>query len=210
MRVIATVRPIRLSSFLALAGSVLMVAPYAGAKPNPTPAPMAQSSVTGHLYLEGMAVKQIVIDRQGDKTYLYLQHTSNNVFAIVDVTDPAKPVFLERITLPEAADSIVNLPDADSDLAMAFAPETGSAAVSSSSDPSALPKQSVRLLDLTDPEHPTILTTFNGVTSTATDDGHKLVFLVNSQGLWVVSYQRTQPLPRCTSSDALTPLPECQ
>jgi hypothetical protein len=207
MRSLAT---IRFSLFLALASSLLMIAPYAGAKPNPAPAPMVQSKVTGHLYLEGMAVKQIVIDRQSDKSYLYLQRADSNVFVIADVTDPAKPKFLERITLPEAADSIVNLPAIDSDFAMAFAPESGSAAVSSSPDPSSLPTQSVRLLDVTDPRHPIILTTFDGVTSTATDEGRKLVFLANSQGLWVVSYQRTRPLPPCTSSDALTALPACQ
>jgi hypothetical protein len=207
MRSLAT---IRFSPFLALASSLLMIAPYAGAKPNPAPAPMVQSKVTGHLYLEGMAVKQIVIDRQSDKSYLYLQRADSNVFVIADVTDPAKPKFLERITLPEAADSIVNLPAIDSDFAMAFAPESGSAAVSSSPDPSSLPTQSVRLLDVTDPRHPIILTTFDGVTSTATDEGRKLVFLANSQGLWVVSYQRTRPLPPCTSSDALTALPACQ
>jgi hypothetical protein len=207
MRSLAT---IRFSPFLALASSLLMIAPYAGAKPNPAPAPMVQSKVTGHLYLEGMAVKQIVIDRQSDKSYLYLQRANSNVFVIADVTDPAKPKFLERITLPEAADSIVNLPATDSDFAMAFAPESGSAAVSSSPDPSSLPTQSVRLLDVTDPRHPIILTTFDGVTSTATDEGRKLVFLANSQGLWVVSYQRTRPLPPCTSSDALTALPACQ
>jgi hypothetical protein len=207
MRSLAT---IRFSPFLALASSLLMIAPYAGAKPNPAPAPMVQSKVTGHLYLEGMAVKQIVIDRQSDKSYLYLQRADSNVFVIADVTDPAKPKFLERITLPEAADSIVNLPAIDSDFAMAFAPESGSAAVSSSPDPSSLPTQSVRLLDVTDPRRPIILTTFDGVTSTATDEGRKLVFLANSQGLWVVSYQRTRPLPPCTSSDALTALPACQ
>ena len=208
MSVLATVRPIRFSLFLALASSVLMITPYAGAKPNPAPVPMVQSTVTGHLYLEGMVVKQIVIDQQGDKSYLYLQRADSNVFVIADVTDPAKPKFLERITLPEAAGSIVNLPAADSDFAIAFAPESGSAAVSS--DPGSLPMQSVRLLDLTDPRHPIILTTFDGVTSTATDEGRKLVFLANSQGLWVVSYQRTRPLPPCTSSYALTALPACQ
>jgi len=205
------VRSVRFFSFLALAVSVFVLAPYAGAKPNPTRAPMvAQGGVTGHLYLEGMAVKQILIGRQRDEAYLYLQRADDNVLAVVDVTTSAKPVLLDRITLPEAADSIVNLQAGDADLVMAFAPESGASAVSSSSDPSAVPIQSVRLLDLTDPEHPTILTSFNGVTSTATDEGRELVFLANSQGLWVVSYQRTLPLPPCTSSDALTSLPECQ
>ena len=73
-----------------------------------------------------------------------------------------------------------------------------------------LPTETIHLIDLSDPKRPKTIRTFKGVTSVATDDGRKLVFLVNDEGLWVVSHHRTRPLPLCTSEAEISSMPECR
>ena len=68
-----------------------------------------------------------------------------------------------------------------------------------------LPTETVQLLNMSDPKNVKVMKTFKGVTSIYPDDGRKLVYLVNSDGLWIVSHRMTHPLPLCNSGSALTP-----
>jgi len=171
-----------------------------------------QVSVVGHLDLRGMQVKQIFVQQRGGKNYLLLRRADQNAFAIVNVSDPAKPLLADRDDLRQPAGTEVDLPRSGSALAIAFVPERNSAPAASAVPASAitLPTESVRLIDLTDPQHPKTVKTFNRVTSVASDDGRKLVFLVNNEGLWIVSHHRNHPLPMCTSESEIEPLPDCQ
>ena len=171
-----------------------------------------QVSVVGHLDLRGMQVKQIFVQQRGGKNYLLLRRADQNAFAIVNVSDPAKPLLAEKDDLRQPAGAEVDLPRPGSALAIAFVPERNSAPAASAVPASAitLPTESVRLIDLTDPQHPKTVKIFNRVTSVASDDGRKLVFLVNNEGLWIVSHHRNHPLPMCTSESEIEPLPDCQ
>lgn len=167
-------------------------------------------NVAGHLDLQGMPVKQIISQQRGDKRYLFLRRADKNAFEIVDVTDPAHPVLVARNALAEPRGASVDLPAPGSALAIAFVPDRSSgSAVGTSSAPS-LPTESIRLIDLSDPRHPKTIKTFDGVTSVATDDGRKLVFLANKEGLWIVAHHRERPLPMCTSESELESIPDCQ
>jgi len=171
-----------------------------------------QVSVVGHLDLHGMQVKQIFVQERSGKNYLLLRRADQNAFAIVNVSDPAKPLLGDRDDLRQPAGAEVDLPRPGSALAIAFVPERNSAPAASAMPASAitLPTESVRLIDLTDPQHPKTVKIFNRVTSVASDDGRKLVFLVNNEGLWIVSHHRNDPLPMCTSESEIEPLPDCQ
>jgi hypothetical protein len=171
-----------------------------------------QVSVVGHLDLHGMQVKQIFVQERSGKNYLLLRRADQNAFAIVNVSDPAKPLLADRDDLRQPAGAEVDLPRPGSALAIAFVPERNSAPAVSAMPASAitLPTESVRLIDLTDPQHPKTVKIFNRVTSVASDDGRKLVFLVNNEGLWIVSHHRNHPLPMCTSESEIEPLPDCQ
>jgi hypothetical protein len=159
-----------------------------------------------------MQVKQIFVQQRSGKSYLLLRRADQNAFAIVNVSDPAKPLLAARDVLREPTGAEVDLPGPGSALAIAFVPERKSAPAASATPASAitLPTESIRLIDLTDPQHPKTVKIFNGVTSVASDDGRKLVFLVNNEGLWIVSHHRNRPLPMCTSESAIGPLPDCQ
>lgn len=198
-------------SIVALFASILAAAPYAAAHPPGAPPPADHIAVAGHLALQGIQVKQMFLQRSGDKTYLYLEQPSQHDFAVVDVTNPTKPALLEEAALPESAGEIVNMPAPDSVLAIAVVPDGDSpSSVSGASVEANLPTESVQFLDLSNPEHPSVLKTLSGVTSMTTDDGRKLVFIANNDGLWIVSHHHDRPLPLCTSDDSTALVPNCQ
>jgi hypothetical protein len=190
---------------------VLALAQRFEGQPPRAPQTPVQVSVAGHLELQGIRVKHIFVQHRGSKYYLFLRRTDKNAFVIVDVTNPGKPVVADRNALPEPAGGNVDLPEPGSALAMAFVPESAPAAGGAAGKPAdSLPTETVRLIDLADPRHPKTLKTFNKVTSVASDDGRKLVFLVNDEGLWIISHHRNRPLPLCTSESEIEPLPDCQ
>jgi len=170
-----------------------------------------QVKVAGYLDLQGMPVKQILQQQRGEKGYLFLRRADKNAFAIVDVTNAAKPVLLDRNALPEPTGENISLPPSGSTLAIAFVPDRRSGSTAAASAPSAanLPTETVRLIDLSDPQHPNTVRTFEGVTSVAIDDSRKLVFLANNGGLWIVSH-RELALPVCSIPEPELDIYRCQ
>jgi len=166
-----------------------------------------QIKVAGHVELPGINVQHMYLQQRGDKYYLFLRRVDKNDFAIADVTDPTKPVLVDRNALKEPSGGQVEMPASGSALAIAFVPDSNSGTAASAAK---LPTETIHLVDLSDPKRPKTIRTFKGVTSVATDDGRKLVFLVNNEGLWVVSHHRNRPLPLCTSESEITSMPECR
>jgi hypothetical protein len=56
----------------------------------------------------------------------------------------------------------------------------------SSSNPA--PAKTVALLDISDPAAPHITLRFAGVTAVARDDSRSLLFIANTEGLWIVRH----------------------
>jgi hypothetical protein len=162
-----------------------------------------------HLPLDGMHVNQMFVERlDNNKVYLYLQRPTKEALAVVDVTNPDKPVLLSRDALQETAGSQVQPPAAGSALAIAFIPERSPAYLSPATEP--LPTQTVQFLDMSDPKNVKSVRTITGVTSVYADDARKLVYLVNGDGLWIVRHFMPRSVQQCSSGDALNPLPNCQ
>lgn len=164
--------------------------------------------VVAHVPLTGMRVNQMFVQQRDTKFYLYLHRPSKDAFALVDVSDPRHPVLLSRHALKEDARGQLQGLTAGSVLAVSVTPEQSEA--NTQSDTVKLPTETVRLVDMSDPKNPKSVKTFKGVTSVYPDDARKLVYLVNADGLWIVSHHMTRPLPLCTSDDSLNPEPECQ
>ena len=170
--------------------------------------------VVAHLPLPGMHVNQMFVQERGSKHYLYLHRPTRQAFALVDVSKPEKPVLLERATLEQAPGAEMEVARPESSLAVAVTPEAeGPTPDKTAAGPApavVLPKETVRFIDLSDPKHPKTLKTFTGVTSILPDDARHLLYLVNAEGLWVVSHRETQAMPYCTSTAALMNAPNCQ
>lgn len=162
--------------------------------------------VLGHLPLDGMRVNQMFTQRRGDKVYLFLHRPTKDAFAVVDVTNPDKPALVSRDVLNEKKGEQVQTAPGSA-LAIAVTPENGAG---HSAAPVNLPTETVQLVDMSDPKNVKSLKKFTGVTSVYSEDGRKLVYLVNSEGLWIVGHHMTHPLPMCNSEASLTPIPDCQ
>lgn len=172
--------------------------------------------VVAHIELPGMHVNEMFVQNRDHKHYLYLHRPVRKAFAVVDVSNPRKPVLVDRATLSQPPQGRVDVSSAEPLLAIAVTPEDNAAVkpakgnAGSAAAAVLLPTETVRLLDLGDPKHPKALKTFTGVTSFLPDDNRRLIYIVNQEGLWIVSHRQTQPMPFCTSTDALMQDPNCQ
>ena len=152
------------------------------------------TKVVAHIPLPGSAVRQIFFEEENGKKYLYLQQ--NVHFTVVDVTDPDKPQIVERVN-PGG-----KLTDVGAGLAIAVS--------SDQSGEGTVPTQTVKLMDMSDPKNPHTVKTFTGVTSMFSEDGRHLIYLTNSEGLWVVKHSMRRRLPLCTSESEENTVVQCR
>jgi hypothetical protein len=201
------------SLFVALSViAALTVAPGLGAntnKPKPTEVP---AEVIAHLRLESPAGSQMVLQTVGDKHYLYIQQAGKQGYMIVNVTKPEFPSFVNRQAKTNDA-TAGNLQLMGSDLGVAEVPDKNAKGTIQSGTS---PTETVRILDLSDPEHPKTLQTFKNVTSVLGDGGRGIIYLANDEGLWVLKHRRAAWVPAkkkrpCTSEDAIAAMPpDCE
>ena len=64
----------------------------------------------------------------------------------------------------------------------------GTAALVSSelNDPPSAPPQSLKIMDFSDPQHPRVAREFTGVTAVGRDNQRGLVYVANSEGIWIL------------------------
>jgi hypothetical protein len=151
-------------------------------------------TVVAHLPLPGSAVRQIFLQTENGKRYLYLQQNVN--FTVVDVTDANNPRVVERVA------TLGKLTDVGAGLAIAVQ--------SDQSGQSNVPTQTIRLVDLSDPKNPHTVKKFDGVSSVYSEDGRQLIYITNGEGLWVVKHYETFRLPMCTSESEENSVAQCQ
>jgi hypothetical protein len=163
--------------------------------------------VVGHMQLEDLRVNQMFVEERGSKVYLYLHRPTKQAYALVDVTNPSNPVLVSRNALKEADATKVEEPATGSAFAITVTPDNPGDNDSASAP---LRTETIQFVDMSNPKAVKSVKTFKGVTSIYPDDARKLVYLVNNEGLWIVSHNMTHPLPLCNSESALTPEPDCQ
>jgi hypothetical protein len=174
---------------LALLSFFVAIAPGAMAKLKHE-APTDSVTVVAHLPLPGVPVSQLFLQGHGSKQYLYIQQASEEGFTIVDISKPSRPNIVNLVNLPNKV-SGETLQMVGAGLAIAEAPGAGTEKVRD--------EQFVRLLDLSDPVNPRTLQTFDTVSSTLLDDGQNLVYITNSEGLWILRYNVPTSHPLCDS-----------
>lgn len=152
------------------------------------------TKVVAHIPLPGSAVRQIFYQEENGRRYLYLQQ--NVHFTVVDVTDPDSPQIVDRVK-PGG-----KLTEVGAGLAIAVS--------SDQSGEGTVPTQTVKLMDMSDPKNPRAAKTFTGVTSMYSEDGRHLIYLANSEGLWIVKHSMSHRLPFCTSESEENSVAQCR
>lgn len=166
-----------------------------------------EATVVGHVALPGTPTRQMLLQQEGRRTYLYVRQASQQGYTVFDVSKPDRPKVVNH--LPQK-----NLIMVDRGLALSETPESSSPSRSavppgSSQAVNAAP-QSVRVLDVSDPVHPKTVRTFDGVTSIVRDDARALIYLANGDGIWILSHRQILRRHLCSSSDAISSaIPNC-
>ena len=163
------------------------------------------ATVVAHLPMPGPSVNQMLLQRRDGKLYLYVDQGAQQGVSVVDVTRPSRPLVVNHEAWPgRTADGHVQL--LDSGLAISELSESRALSTRHAS-------QTVNVLDMRDPAHPQVLQTFSGVTSILPDADRNLIFIADTEGLWIVRHRVTQGAYAmrhlCTSEAALTPEPDC-
>lgn len=161
-------------------------------------------SVISHITLPGTPAKEMMLQQQNGHEYLYLLRSSGNGFTVVDVTQPDKPNLVRKVTL-QPGNSTQDLDLVGNSMAIAEQSHNNSQTSRSMKQP-----ESIQVMDMSDPANPRPLETFNGVSSVLTEDGRRLVYISNDEGLWILRRPSKPSTHPCTSSDETAGYTECE
>ena len=169
--------------------------------------PSYATKIVGHVVLSGKPTRQMFLQQEGRRAYLYVRQASQQGYTVFDVTKPERPKLVNHL-------SQRNLTILDSGLAISETPDTaspsGSVRDGGSSQGGSRTPESVRVLDVSNPAHPRTVQTFEGVTSIVSDDGRSLIYVANGDGIWILSHREVLRRHLCSSSDAISSaIPNC-
>jgi hypothetical protein len=190
-----------------LVAALAAVPGLANTNPKPTDVP---AKVIAHLPLDAASGNQMILQKLGTKHYLYIQQASKQSYTVVEVTKPEFPTVVKPHAPGDATAGKLEM--VDGNMAVAAVPDvTAKTAIRSTPT-----TQTVRILDVSDPEHPTTLQTFQNVTSLLADGSRGVIFLTNDEGLWVLKHNRApftvaKTKKPCDSYSAIAAMPpDCQ
>lgn len=152
-----------------------MLAPFGSAKDKKNKAnPKDEIEVVGHIPLNGVTVNRFIATQHYSSYYLYAEHPDGKA-TLIDVTKTNQPAVLADVAYAPGSSSLALVAGT-------------SALVSSERDPGAKTEapQNLKIMDLSDPEHPQVAREFNGVTAISRDDNRGLIFLANAEGIWIL------------------------
>jgi hypothetical protein len=168
--------------------------------------PSYQTKIVGHVVLSEKPTRQMFLQREGRRAYLYVRQASQHGYTVFDVTKPERPKLLNQV-------SQGNLTIMDSGLAISETPEADNPSRSvgdaGKSPGGSRTSELVRMLDISNPAHPRTVQTFEGVTSIVRDDARSLIYVANGDGIWILSHREIQRRHLCSSSDEISPMPNC-
>jgi hypothetical protein len=201
-------------SVFAFALSLLISAIPVTASDKPASKPTdVPATIVGHLDLPQATGSEMMLQKEHGKNYLYVQQASKPGYMVVDVTHPNAPSLLKRVPGSNQATE-GDLKMVTPNVAISEAPEKTPETLTSTKHTT----ETVRVLDLSDPQAPKTLETFTQVTSTLADGRHGLLYVANNDGLWILQYSHptwsiepAKAKPACTSESEIQAMPpECQ
>jgi len=184
------------------------------AKDKPAQSGTQRVSVIAHLPIEGAPVTQLSVQEEGGKQYLYVRQASQSAYTIVDVSHANKPKIVKRDTSQLGSGQRLQM--IGGGIALSETPDSAGTGgvrheLAPAKAPAANSPQSLRVLDMSDPANPKTLQTFEGVTSVLADDSRDLIYIANSEGVWILRHvQGRPPRPRCDSESVFSPIADCQ
>jgi hypothetical protein len=137
--------------------------------------------VVGHITLSGSnggPVTRFLTTQHYSRSYLYVERAGTKAVTLIDVTKADQPSVIAEVAYPSGGsrDGLVSVAGTE-----ALVAQEGPRVAS-------MP-ESMSIMDFTDVEHPKVVREFTGVTAVARDDRRGLIFLANSDGVWILRQQ---------------------
>ena len=145
-----------------------------------------QIQVVGHVPFAGDGIARFLTTQHYRRNYLYAEHQSAHTVTLIDVTDIAHPAVLSEVSDPDGAAGSLTAVTGNAALVATAATRQTTATIPAS--------RTFRILSFADPQHPAVQQEFQGVTAMARDDKRGLIYLANSDGIWILQ-QRFAPDP---------------
>lgn len=170
------------STAVALLATALLVTGGASAKERKAKTPDNQARVVAHIPFEGLLDVDMAMQRkEGDKYYLYVQHSKDQGISIIDIGRPDKPRAIAVVPWPDpSASSRMNVTGGLAIIAQTDVPRRNSS------------NDDLVLWDLSNPAAPRVVQKFEGVVKWLQDD-RDFIYVLNAEGLWVISNPENQP-----------------
>jgi hypothetical protein len=176
-------RPFRHFSIVSVALAVSAAGLNAKDKHSKQQAPEEdQIEVVANIPTSGGAITRFFTTEHYRRDYLYAEHAEGKDLTLLDVTRAERPTVLADVLSPngQAAGQVAG--------GGSLVAVTGNAALVTSlpSSTASTTPQTFRILNFTDPLHPTVKQEFTGVTAMARDEKRGLIFLANDRGVWIL------------------------
>lgn len=185
-----TVLPVFARVGVMLVALFTAVAPSTLARARSTKSEKQPISVVAHLALPEGPAAQIFLQERNAKQYLYIGPVPDGGFFIVDVTKPEKAHLVKQVA-GQTENAAGDLRLIGESVVLITAPERGGVMTGVATRPT----QSVSVLDVNDPESPRGFRNFSGVTSIFVDHDRGLIYLTDSEGLWILKQRQNQYQP---------------
>jgi hypothetical protein len=168
-------------TFLFLFAGLAAFAPEAHAKDKKPKAPPAgpkdEIEVVGHIAPTGGPVQHFFTTQHYSSYYLYAEHETGQNVTLIDVTNTNRPSVLGDVAYTANSGSA------------SLSVVAGTAALVTSEPAaagSAQAPRTIRIMDFSDPQNPKVAREFSGVTAMSRDDRRGLIFVANTEGIWIL------------------------
>jgi len=173
--------------------TIVLVAGGASAKDHKLKGSDNQAQLVAHISFAGLSAIDMAMQKKvNDKYYLYVQHSKDQGISIVDITKPAQPNVVGVISWPDPA--LSGRMNVTGDLAIVA--ESARAPMHSN-----FSDEDLVLWDLSNPAAPRVVQKFSGVVKWLQDE-RNFIYVLNSDGLWVVSKPATRRPEQTESSSS--------
>jgi len=181
------------SMALALVTTVLIATSGASAKDHKSKTVDTSARVVAHVPFAGLSTVDMTMQtKTNGKYYLYVQHSKDQGISIVDISKPEQPKAVGVVPWPNpAASSRMNV---TGDLAIIAENATLPPRRSASDD-------DLEFWDLSNPAAPRVVRKFSGVIKWLQDE-RDFIYVLNGDGLWIVSQPADQKPGKNDSSDS--------
>jgi hypothetical protein len=139
--------------------------------------PQDSIEVVAHIPSTSGPITHFLATQHYSSSYLYAEHESGKNVTLIDITKTAQPVVLSDVAYP-AGDGSASL--------FAVAGTSALIADGQGAPGSSASRQTIRIMDFSDPQHPKVAREFSGVTALSRDERRGLIFVAASDGIWIL------------------------